>query len=191
MSVAVPLLAIAGVYQLGVSTREHFERHAYWQWSLKYCRQVGKLLLRVGMRRSPLEPPNADVTLDIDPAVLQVPGGVQGDERSMFLFGNKQFGVCFNEHTLEHLLTPDDVGLAVAECLRVADYGIFLFPSPTGILTHLYPGHNLVIDQTPEGINAYSVRKPGLSPRSIPVPNKQTTDYRGTVMGSADLEASW
>ena len=122
---------------------EYHERHHYFNLSRKYCNQVGKPLLRVGMHRGMFEPPNGDYTIDIDPVIKQVPGGVWGDERDM-PFEDKQFGVCFNEHTLEHQYNVNDVELAVNECVRVADIAVFLAPSPWRITTTLFaPTHFL------------------------------------------------
>jgi len=92
------------------------------------------------MQRAPWEPPGGDVTLDLDPDVLKVPGGIQGDERQM-PFADKQFGVCFNEHTLEHLPDVESIRRAVAECVRVADYAVFLIPSPWSPSNFLWKTH--------------------------------------------------
>ena len=127
-------------YEFEIQSTEFNERHGLWRWSRDYCSRIGKPLLRIGIRRSFLEPPNGDVTLDIDPAVLAIPGGVLGDERQM-PFADKQFGVCFNEHTLEHLKTVEDVQLAVKECARVADKAVLLAPSPYSIISMLHPNH--------------------------------------------------
>jgi len=136
-------LLLLGAYELNVVARESVERHAYWELVREYCDSVRKPLLRIGMRRSFTEPPNGDVTLDLDPAVQGISGGVWGDERDM-PFSTKEFGVCFNEHTLEHLRTAEDVQLAVNECVRVADRAVFLAPSPYGIYSSMFcPTHNL------------------------------------------------
>lgn len=137
------VLAIGLVsYEGAIQAQEVAERKEYWQVARAYCDQIGKPLLRIGIRRSFLEPPNGDITLDIDPAVLSIPGGLQGDERDM-PFGDREFGVCFNEHTLEHLHYPEDVALAVRECCRVADHAVLLAPSPHSIIGFLHPDHNL------------------------------------------------
>jgi hypothetical protein len=95
------------------------------------------------MHRGPFEPPNGDVTLDIDPEVEKIPGGVLGDERFM-PFADREFSFCFNEHTLEHLHSAADVELAVNECRRVADYTVLLCPSPYSIFaTFFCPSHRL------------------------------------------------
>ena len=137
------IIAAILVYEGVITLTEVAERHRYYDLARAYCNAIGKPLLRVGIKRSIFEPPNGDVTLDIDLAVLDIPGGVHGDERDM-PFADKQFGVCFNEHTLEHLRTVEDVELAVAECTRVADYAIFLCPSPYSIYATLFcPTHHL------------------------------------------------
>lgn len=136
-------LFAAATYELVIQLQETAERKDYYAMARDYCDRVGKPLLRIGMRRSFLEPPNGDFTLDIDPAVLKVPGGVLGDERDM-PFADKQFGASFNEHTLEHLRDAESVQAAVNECVRVADMAIFLAPSPYSIYASLFcPTHNL------------------------------------------------
>ena len=130
-------------HEVFIQVSEFNERKRYWEIARAYCDITGKKLLRVGIRRSSLEPPNGDVTIDIDMKVLDIPGGVHGDERVM-PFADKEFGVCFNEHTMEHLNTPEDVELAVNECLRVADVAMFLCPSPNSLWSNLFnPTHNL------------------------------------------------
>lgn len=132
-------------YQATISLSEYIERHGHFLRSREYCDQAGKPLLRVGMNRAPWEPPNGDVTIDLAPEVLNVPGGVQGDERFMTMFSNKQFGVCFNEHTLEHLASVNDVVAAVSECVRVADRAVFLCPSPYSLVNLIAPSHYLQV----------------------------------------------
>lgn len=130
-------------YELMIQIAETGERHHYWKLARQYCDSVNKPLLRIGMRRSILEPPNGDVTLDLDPEVLKIQGGILGDERRM-PFRDKQFGVSFNEHTIEHLPNPQDVDMAVKECVRVADVAIILAPSPYSIYANLFcPTHYL------------------------------------------------
>ncbi len=127
---------VAAAYAAVVHLPEYTDRHTAFEEARAYCRLVGKPLLRIGVNRSSLEPPNGDVTLDLDPSVEDPQGEVVlGDERNMRMFVDGQFGVCFNEHTLEHLGTPLDVALAVNECLRVADYAMFLFPSRWSLWT--------------------------------------------------------
>lgn len=137
----LPSIKLPG--ELGVQIAEFTERHTLWSKARQFCESKGKPLLRIGMRRSFLEPPNGDVTLDFDPAVANIPSGVVGDERDM-PFGDKQFGVCFNEHTLEHLHTPADVQKAINECVRVADMAIIITPSPNSQYSNMFcPTHNL------------------------------------------------
>lgn len=145
MSIGKFLGIVAGVvvtYEVLLQVQENRERHHYYRLAKQHCDRTGKPLLRIGMRRGFMEPPNGDVTLDIDPAVLRIPGGVQGDERAM-PFSDKQFGVSFNEHTLEHLHTAHDVRIAIDECCRVADFAILLAPSPYSVIGLLHPDHKL------------------------------------------------
>jgi len=138
--VIAPLVAIGiglTTYEVAIQLKEHSERRKYWDIARAHCDQSGKKLLRIGIRRGIFEPPNGDVTLDLDPVVLNIPGGTCGDERDM-PFADKEFGVCFNEHTLEHLHSREDVELAVNECVRVADKAILLCPSPYSIISNLF-----------------------------------------------------
>lgn len=139
--VGLGLLAYEGIIALSESA----ERHSTYRMAREYCDSVNKPLLRIGVRRGITEPPMGDVTIDIDPIIESFPGGVLGDERDM-PFEDKEFGACFNEHTLEHLENPEDVELAVNECVRVADLTVLLAPSPYGIYaTFFCPTHNLRI----------------------------------------------
>lgn len=135
------LVGIGGLWLVN-EVREFSERRWFWQRSVEHCNRVGKKLLRIGMRRSPFEPPNGDVTLDLDRSVLSVPGGVLGDVRDM-PFADGEFGVCFNEHVIEHLASRDDVEAAIQECARVADYAVVLCPSPWSFGGLFHPDHKL------------------------------------------------
>jgi hypothetical protein len=140
---------LALAYQAGITVRQIVERHTYWKQARDYADSVGKPLLCIGMSRLPWHAPNGDTTVDIDPAVEAIPGGVCADERAM-PFADEEFGAVFNSHTLEHLATAEDVEFAVNECLRVADKAIFLAPSPYDLLSNLYSAHHLRLwfDQT-------------------------------------------
>ncbi len=193
-------VAIVGLYELAVQAPEYRDRHEAWQAARAYCDSVGKPLLRIGVHRSFLEPPNGDVTLDLDPSVADPSKGVVlGDERNMYMFADGQFGVCFNEHTLEHLATPEDVRRAVAECLRVADYAMFLFPSRLSLVGKVlwspqslgcyyggpYGAHHLQIETAAEGLRVTPLEGPEADRvfTFIPIPNFQA---RGSlVIGSA------
>lgn len=191
--------AIAAAYEGLVQLPEYGDRHEGFREARAYCRLVGKPLLRIGVNRSPLEPPNGDVTLDLDPAVEDREGGVVlGDERNMAMFVDGQFGVCFNEHTLEHLETANDVALAVKECLRVADYAMFLFPSRWSVWSAFsttwirwlgiggpYGPHRLQIYVADGGLRVTPLEGPEAD-RSftlIPIPNFQTWANRSVVVG--------
>ena len=138
------LLMLAGTYWAVTSLAETSERQEYFKAAREYCDEVSKPMLQVGIRHWLLNPPESEVTLDIDERVLEVPGGVVGDERDM-PFTNKQFGVCMNSHTLEHLYNAEDIEKAISECVRVADYAVLLVPTPYGIGSLLHPDHKLNI----------------------------------------------
>jgi hypothetical protein len=141
--VLLGVVAAVPVYEGTIGVKETIERHHYYNIGRAYCDLVKKPFLAVGLQRWSYEPPNADVVADIDPQVLDYPGGVQTDERDM-PFADKQFGAVYNAHTLEHMATPEDVELAMNECLRVADVGLFLCPSPYSLYANMFcPAHNL------------------------------------------------
>ncbi len=195
-------IAVAlGLYEAGVQLPEYLDRHDGFRDARAYCRSVGKPLLRIGVHRSPLEPPNGDVTLDLDPSVTDPAKGiVLGDERNMAMFADRQFGVAFNEHTLEHLFTAQDVAMAVGECLRVADYAIFLFPSRNSLVGKVlwspnalgryfggpFGAHNLQLDTAPGGIRVTPLEGPKADQAFtfIPIPNCELRGYGSMVIGS-------
>ncbi len=130
-------------YEGGMAIRENVERHKYYNQARAYADSVGKPLLVVGMKRHFYQPPDGDVTADIDPRVEEIPGGVWADERDL-PFSNKEFGAVYNAHTLEHMSSAEDVEKAINECLRVADVGVFLAPSPYSVIANfLCPSHYL------------------------------------------------
>ncbi len=132
-------------YQSILTLKEYGERHGFYGLCRSYCQEVGKPLLVVGMKRTRWDPPNGDVTVDIDPAVLEIPGGVMADEREL-PFENKTFGAVYNAHTLEHMNSISDMEMAVNECIRVADKAVFLCPSPYSIIGNFFcPAHHLRI----------------------------------------------
>jgi hypothetical protein len=134
---ALGLVAYEGTIYL----QETGGRKEYWYAGRAYCDRVEKPMLQIGKRNKFWEPPNADVVIDIDPAVLEYAGGLVADERDI-PFLDRHFGVCYNSHTLEHLNSPEDIQQAVDECCRVADYAVFLCPSPRGIVAGiLHPDH--------------------------------------------------
>lgn len=144
------ILKILAAYEAGIAIRENVERHNYWHQAREYADSVGKPLLVVGMKRWPWQPRDGDITVDIDPAIENIPGGVWADERDM-PFSDKEFGAVYNAHTLEHMATIEDAEQAVNESVRVADRAIFLCPSPYSIIaTFFAPSHKLRLwfDQT-------------------------------------------
>lgn len=201
----MPKLAIVaglvGLYEAGVQLPEYQDRHEGFAAARAYCRSVGKKLLRIGVHRGLLEPPNGDITLDLDPSVTDPSKGVVlGDERNMVMFADRQFGVAFNEHTLEHLFTAEDVRRAVTECLRVADYAIFLFPSRNSLVGKVlwspnalgrcfggpFGAHNLQLDMAPGGIRVTPLEGPEADRAFtfIPIPNCQVRGSGSMVIGS-------
>lgn len=137
------LLGLWAGYEGGIGIRNIIERHTYYKEAREYCDMIGKPMLRIGMRKYFWEPPDADVTVDIDHEVESTIGGVCADERSL-PFANKEFGVCINQHTLEHLSNIEDAEQAINESFRVADIAVLLTPSPYSVFTNIFnPHHNL------------------------------------------------
>ena len=147
MHLAVKILSraliAASVYEGSIQLKENAERHHYWSLARAYSDLARKPLLVVGMKRHWFQPPNGDITVDIDHEVESIAGGIRADERAL-PFRDKEFGAVYNAHTLEHLATPEDVELAVNECLRVGDIALFLAPSPYSIIANFFcPSHHL------------------------------------------------
>lgn len=137
------VLLVLVSYQGTVTVREHIERHVCWKRARCAADTSRKPLLVVGLQRFFWDPPNGDATIDIDPAVASIVGGVVADERNI-PFPDSYFGACYNAHTLEHLASAADVQKAVNECTRVADVTYFLGPSPYSIIGNFFcPAHNL------------------------------------------------
>lgn len=129
-------------YEGAVATKETIERHSYYNQARQYSDSVGKPLLVVGMKRFPWQPPNGDITVDIDPEVEFLKGGIRADICDL-PFPDSYFGAVFCPHVPEHLYTAEDVQTAVYECTRVADEAYFLCPSPYSIYaTLMAPSHH-------------------------------------------------
>jgi len=138
------LLTLAALYETSIQVKENIERHDYFNSAREYSRSVNKPLLCVGMKTKFWQPPDGDVVVDIDPAVLQIRNGIQADIRKM-PFSDKQFGACYVSHVLEHLDSMQDVDMAVRECVRVSDKVVFLCPSPYSLFGVFAPEHKLRI----------------------------------------------
>jgi len=137
------IIGAVALYEVSLSLSMHLEDVRYWEQSKRYCEEIGKPLLLIGMRRGPWMYEQGDVTVDLDSKVLDVSGGVMADVRDM-PFAPKQFGVCFCEHVLEHLPTPYDAELAINECARVSDKAVFVCPSPYSLYSNMFlPAHHL------------------------------------------------
>jgi hypothetical protein len=154
------------------TVKENNERHTWYNYARQYCNAVNKPLLEVGMRRYSWQPPDGDYVIDTDPAVLDLPNGVQGTECEM-PFPDKMFGFVYNAHTLEHLNSVEDIEKAISECRRVADFTILLTPNPHSIVANFFcPTHKfkLWMDQ----VNNKIIVKP--SEYEIGIGSHFTTD---------------
>lgn len=81
--------------------------------------------------------PEVAVNIDIEPDGL--PNFIQLDaQREPLPFADKQFGVAYCSHVLEHL---DNWQFALNEMLRVADYVIIVLPDPRSFSGWIDPEH--------------------------------------------------
>ena len=83
-----------------------------------------------------------DTCLDVDPRACQGCSYVPGDVRNL-PFENKQFGVAYNSHVLEHMATLEDCTAAWSELHRVAEVVLTCVPSKSSIMAWLAPEHHL------------------------------------------------
>ena len=80
-----------------------------------------------------------EVLANLDIAPNGMPHFIQIDlERSPLPFADKQFGVAFASHVLEHL---DNWRFALEEACRVADYVIVVLPDPVYFSGWIWPSH--------------------------------------------------
>ena len=181
MGIGWKIIKMIGIYEATLGLKENNERLKLYKYARQYCDEVNKPLLVIGIQRHFWEPPNGDVTIDADPLVNDIEGGVWADEREI-PFADKYFGAVYNAHTLEHLPTVYDVELAVSESVRVADKVFFLCPSAYGIYSTLFcPAHKLRIwfDQInneirvePNKFNTGLGPQPGAGDTTHPPPTK-------------------
>jgi len=83
------------------------------------------------------EQPEVLTNVDITPNGM--PHYIQLDvERSLLPFADKQFGVAFASHILEHLANCQ---FALGEMVRVADYVVVVLPDPRYFSGWLWPDH--------------------------------------------------
>jgi hypothetical protein len=141
IGIITKLLIGALVYEGAISVKEEIERHSAYNQAREYSDATGKPLLVVGMKRFPWQPDNGDITVDLDPKVEELEGGICADICDL-PFPDKYFGAVYCPHVLEHLRTAEDVQQAVNECTRVADEAYFLCPSPYKISNLFLPSHH-------------------------------------------------
>ena len=134
------------LYFLAVRAFQYNERE---QSSLKarsLADALGKPLLNAGCGgeswhfSAPAISRRSDVNMDIVPR--NAPNFVMGDVQDMAMFSDKQFGVAFCSHVLEHVDNPEK---ALRELHRVADYVVFLTPGWWDLATYFNPDHKWVL----------------------------------------------
>ena len=148
-----------GLWQGFTFLGEDMERQETFQAADAHAKRLGKPLLVVGSpygsnsHRKALQWPAhgiGDVTIDLDPAVTNVPGGQVADVRRI-PFPDQHFGASFVSHVLEHLATVDDAVQAVKELRRVSD-GVFIVGPRKQMLTAWFvPDHHLWVNQLEDG----------------------------------------
>lgn len=135
-------LIAEGIIFVGGNALDSIEKRETFRAARETADRLGKPLLNAGCgdetENTFIEPIlQSDANLDVVPR--DVPNFVLGSVEDMHMFGDKQFGVAFCSHTLEHV---DDPEKALAELQRVADYAYVCAPSPENIFySHFYPEH--------------------------------------------------
>lgn len=146
------LLVLAGLlvlHQGGTFWDAWGERQALFAQMLAIREATGKPTLVVG--RPTLQNVEydcgPDVTLDLDPAVLETCplSGVIGDVRSL-PYRTRQFSAVFVSHVLEHVGRIEDVAAAWGELHRVADVVLIAYPKRDALVSWLNPDHKTMTE---------------------------------------------
>lgn len=134
------------VYFLAVRAAQYMERGLSARNARSLADNLGKPLLNAGCGGEAWHfsadgiSLKCDVNMDIVPR--NVPNFVLGDVQDMYMFSDKQFGVAFCSHTLEHVNDPQR---AIQELHRVADHVIILTPGWWDVATYFNPDHKWVL----------------------------------------------
>ena len=130
--------------------------------AFEYAKQLsnGRGIINLGagphrLPQSQLMAWSPEVLANLDIAPNGMPHFMQLDiERDPLPFADKQFGVAFLSHVLEHL---DNWSFALEEACRVADYVVVVLPDPTYFSGWLAPEHRqwFTIDEIAELAQLY------------------------------------
>lgn len=152
MGLLLPL-ALFGAWQAAVQLGQVAERQLNYRAAEAEARRRGKPLLVVGgplgsnplRRLLPLPAhPCGNTCFDLDPAACRhCRRSVQGDVRDLSMFRDRQFGVAFVSHVLEHMPTIEGLNRAVVELARVADVVYVVGPRKASLIAWLIPSHHL------------------------------------------------
>jgi len=136
------LVSALGAYVLGEAIHLTTTKDMAFEEAMRLSRGRGIINLGAGPHRTPqgqLIAWSPEVQANIDIALDGLPHFIQLDiEREPLPFADKQFGVAFMSHVLEHL---DNWQFALAEALRVADYVVVVLPHPQYFSGWLSPEH--------------------------------------------------
>ncbi len=136
--------------------RQYSESHDKYNTAVKLSQKADKPLLVVGgpygsngFRRmfSIANHGYGDTCVDLDPrACTGSKRFVQADIRSL-PFSNKEFGVAYCSHVLEHMPNVPDLQKAYSELKRVADAVFICVPRRDTLLAWLAPDHHLWVKE--------------------------------------------
>lgn len=136
------LLALVGTYTLRDFLHVTVTRNAAFEQARELSNGKGIINIGCGPSRTYqaqviAEQPEVLANLDIAPDGM--PHFIQLDvEKKSLPFADKQFGVAFASHILEHL---DNWQFALSEMARVADYVMVVLPHPMYFSGWLWPSH--------------------------------------------------
>ena len=135
-------LGLLGTYALRDFLHVALTKDAAFQEAMKLSNGKGIINIGCGPHRtyqSYIIAEQSDVLANIDITRNGMPHFQQLDiEAEVLPFADKQFGVAFLSHILEHL---DNWQFALAEASRVADYLVIVLPHPAYFSGWLAPGH--------------------------------------------------
>lgn len=136
------LVSVLGACVLGEVVHLTTTKDIAFEEAIRLSRGRGIINLGAGPHRWPQSQVIAwspEVLANIDISVDGLPHFVELDiETACLPFADKQFGVAFMSHVLEHL---DNWQFALAEALRVADYVVVVLPHPQYFSGWLSPEH--------------------------------------------------
>lgn len=131
------LYLLAGVQSFSL-IRERKEREKWYNIAFQRSRYIGKPLIVFGSPKG--RHGCGDVLFDLRPTG-ECPVEVQGDISDLSMFRDKEFGVAFVSHVLEHL-SSQKMEKALYELQRIANSCVILYPSTMNMLARFQKDHN-------------------------------------------------